>query len=259
MVSTVLSPASGIRVLPGDLTALQRHGLAAMAVVLHVVVGYWVWHAARAPVAPAEQAPIMVSLITDQVSPPAPISQPAPEPPKAQAVQSAPVPPAPKREAPPILAAPRPAQPQDMQVPVAVPEPRVAPAVTTPIPVQPVASAAAVPTTAAVPSNVPVTPPTPPQPKTLPSSDVRFLIKPEPVYPQASQELGESGKVEMLILVDEHGKAKKVTVTKSSGYPRLDRAAVAAEMAARFQPHLEAGVPVSVSAPHTIIFVPNEH
>ncbi|RZI83613.1 MAG: energy transducer TonB, partial [Rubrivivax sp.] len=96
--------------------------------------------------------------------------------------------------------------------------------------------------------------PVPQPPKTLPSSAVRFLIKPAPVYSQASQELGESGTVTMMILVDEQGRAKEVQVSKSSGYPRLDRAAVAAERAARFQPHLEAGVPRSVWVPHSITF-----
>ena len=138
-----------------------------------------------------------------------------------------------------------------MQVPVAAPEPRPVTAVTTPTPVQNTPTVAATSAASTAPSTDPAVPP---PPKTLPSSSVRFLIKVEPGYPDVSRELGESGTVTMLILVDENGRAKEVKVTKSSGYPRLDRAAVAAENASRFQPHLEAGVPRSVWVPHSITY-----
>jgi protein TonB len=138
-----------------------------------------------------------------------------------------------------------------MQVPVAAPEPRPVPALSAPTPVQNTPAVAATSATSTAPSTEPAVPP---PPKTLPSSAVRFLIKPQPVYSAASLELGESGTVTMLILVDEQGRTKEVQVTKSSGYPRLDRAAVAAERAARFQPYLEAGVPRSVWVPHSITF-----
>ena len=138
-----------------------------------------------------------------------------------------------------------------MQVQGAAPEPRPVPAVTTPTPVQNTPSVAATSAASTAPSTEPAVPP---PPKTLPSSAVRFLIKPQPVYSAASLELGESGTVTMLILVDENGRAKEVKVTKSSGYPRLDRAAVAAGNPARFQPFLEAGGPRSGRVPHGLTF-----
>ncbi|RZL00239.1 MAG: energy transducer TonB, partial [Rubrivivax sp.] len=97
-------------------------------------------------------------------------------------------------------------------------------------------------------------PTTPPQPKVLPSSAVGVLVEAKPVYPPASLELGEAGTVTMMLLIDEQGRIKDIQVTKSSGYPRLDRAAVAAERQARFKPYMEAGVARSVYVPHSITF-----
>ncbi|MDO9001916.1 MAG: energy transducer TonB [Aquabacterium sp.] len=250
MVFTEFSFAGGGHVPRADLSPGQRWTLTAGAVLLHGLVAIAVWHSSTLPAIPPDPAPLMVSLITDgavQLAPPAP---PTVEPPKPVPAPK-PVAKAPQKAPPPVLAANRAPEPQDMQVPVAAPEPRPAPAVTTPTPVQNTPTVAATSAASTAPSTEPAVPP---PPKTLPSSAVRFLIKPQPVYSPASLELGESGTVTMLILVDENGRAKEVKVTKSSGYPRLDRAAVAAENAARFQPYLEAGVPRSVWVPHSITF-----
>ena len=80
----------------------------------------------------------------------------------------------------------------------------------------------------------------------LPSSAVRYLVPPALVYPRISRELGESGVVRLKVLVDEQGRTKDVVVLQSSGYSRLDQQAVQAMRAARFQPHLEDGVPRAV-------------
>jgi len=50
------------------------------------------------------------------------------------------------------------------------------------------------------------------------------------------------------------GRPQSVQLTKSSGDPRMDRAAVAAERQARFKPYIEAGVARSVYVPHSITF-----
>jgi protein TonB len=76
----------------------------------------------------------------------------------------------------------------------------------------------------------------------LPSSAVRYLVEPPLAYPRASRELGEQGVVRLKVLVDETGRPRDIEIAKSSGYPRLDQAAVSAMRAARFQPHLEEGV-----------------
>ncbi|MBC7699865.1 energy transducer TonB [Aquabacterium sp.] len=234
-----------------DLSPSQRWTLTAGAVLLHGIVAIAAWRSATLPAIPPDPAPLMVSLITNDAVPLAPPAPPTAEPPKPVAAPKPVVPVAPQKTPPPVLASTRAAEPKDMQVPVSAPEPRPVPAVTTPTPVQNTPTAAATSATSTAPSSEPAVPP---PPKTLPSSAVRFLIKPQPVYSAASLELGESGTVTMLILVDEQGRTKEVQVTKSSGYPRLDRAAVAAERAARFQPYLEAGVPSSVWVPHSITF-----
>jgi protein TonB len=60
-----------------------------------------------------------------------------------------------------------------------------------------------------------------------------------------SREWGESGTVRLRVLVDEQGRPRDIEVARSSGYPRLDQAAINAMRATRFKPHLEAGVPQS--------------
>ncbi len=85
-------------------------------------------------------------------------------------------------------------------------------------------------------------------------SAVRYLVEPPPVYPRASRDLGESGVVQLKVLVDEEGRPKEVLVSKGSGFPRLDRQAVINMSRARFQPHIEAGVPRAVWVPAEIVF-----
>lgn len=81
----------------------------------------------------------------------------------------------------------------------------------------------------------------------LPSSSLRYLIEPKAIYPPVSRELGESGVVKLRVLIDEQGRPTSVTVATTSGFPRLDKEAVRAMNAARFQPRVVDGVPRSVS------------
>jgi protein TonB len=62
-----------------------------------------------------------------------------------------------------------------------------------------------------------------------------------PEYPPMSRRLGESGVVVLRVLIDEVGLPREVQVETSSGYPRLDEAAIAAVRRARFVPHSEGG------------------
>lgn len=233
---------------PVELTRLQRVGLAASVLVVHASAGLVFWHLAPQPMQVAEPAPITVALISDvaqaavqatqapavQAQPPKPVVQPRPTPPVPRPAQ-------------PVLAAPRAAAPQDMQVPVAVPTPPTPPAAAD---VSPAVQ------TAVVPSTVPAGPVTAApagqgggasaQPKVLPSSAVRYLLEPMLSYPRISRELGEEGVVRLKVLVDEHGHPRNIEVARSSGYPRLDQQAVQAMSKARFQPHLEDGQARSV-------------
>ncbi len=57
-----------------------------------------------------------------------------------------------------------------------------------------------------------------------------------PVYPQVSREKGEEGKVVCATWIDSSGKATKVEVVKSSGFPPLDQSAMAYLQQATYTP-----------------------
>jgi TonB family protein len=65
-----------------------------------------------------------------------------------------------------------------------------------------------------------------------------------PEYPPMSQRLDEQGTVTVKVLVRKDGSAGSVTLKSSSGYPRLDKAAIDAVRTWKFEPSLRAGVPV---------------
>ncbi len=60
-----------------------------------------------------------------------------------------------------------------------------------------------------------------------------------PVYPPLSRRLGEQGLVVVRVQIDERGLPVAVAVSVSSGFARLDEAAVRAVRAARFRPYIE--------------------
>lgn len=166
---------------------------------------------------------------------PAPMPQRAPEPQLRPAVE--PQPPAPvAREIPVTPPAPvAPAPVQHSTAPTHETRPAPPPAVP-PVAHAPAPAPAAVPVQAAAPAERgPVT-----------VSGVDYLVPPKPDYPLASKRLGEQGKVTLRLLIDEKGRAERIEVQQSSGFPRLDEAARAAVQRAAFKPHLEDGHPVPV-------------
>ena len=74
------------------------------------------------------------------------------------------------------------------------------------------------------------------------------------VYPAESRLAGEIGKVMLKILVNECGIVEEVLVFQSSGYSRLDEAAINALKPTRFRPYLENGKPIKVYAKIPIDF-----
>lgn len=58
----------------------------------------------------------------------------------------------------------------------------------------------------------------------------------DPLYPEMSKRLQEEGAVELAVEVGKDGSLRMVRVTKSSGYERLDQAAVAAVRQWTFTP-----------------------
>lgn len=99
------------------------------------------------------------------------------------------------------------------------------------------------PAPAAVALPVQVTPP--PPPAQIPPSAVQYLEPPKLVYPRASVRNGERGRVMVRVFIDIHGWPQQVEVAVSSGFTRLDEAALTAVRLARFKPYQLDGVPVS--------------
>jgi periplasmic protein TonB len=230
-----------------DLSPTQRWALGALVLAAHVVAAVHVLESPPAEPAPAEAPPLMVSMIAPEITP---------EPPRALATPTPPVPQAapPKPTAPqPVVLSSKAPSANVLAAPPEVPK-AVTRADATPLPMPaPAAPAAPVGAAPEAPPSPPV-PPAPLPPKQITASAVRYVVPPQQVYPETSRRLGESGKVSLRVLVDEHGRAVEVQVTQSSGYSRLDQSAVAAMRAARFAPYLENGVPRSVWAPATITY-----
>ena len=96
-------------------------------------------------------------------------------------------------------------------------------------------------------------PPPPPAPakaagvKTPPSTSGRGARTTLPEYPPASRRAGEAGTVQLRCLVSESGRCSEVSVVKSSGFPRLDEAAVKeVQRNWKFVPGKEDGKPVAM-------------
>jgi TonB family protein len=92
----------------------------------------------------------------------------------------------------------------------------------------------------------------PTTPKTV-SSSARFLSG-KPPYPMISRRLGETGKVWLNVKVNVQGKAIQVKLKRSSGYRRLDQAAIKHIKQGLFQPALENGHPVTAWQEIRLIF-----
>lgn len=72
----------------------------------------------------------------------------------------------------------------------------------------------------------------------------RYRDNPPPEYPVAARRRGYEGLVVLSVTVGTDGSARKVEVTSSSGYDLLDRSALDAVRAWRFDPATRRGVPV---------------
>jgi protein TonB len=170
---------------------------------------------------------VPVEVISEIITPPAPkVEVPAPKPPPAPAPAPVPPrkivapPPAPKLQAAPAL-------PPAPNAPLATTEPQPAP--------PPVAAPVAV---APAPA-----PPPPPARVELPSSSADYLQNPKPAYPPVSKRLGEQGKVVVRVLIGVDGTAQDAEIKESSGFDRLDKAALETVRKWRYVPGKRGGVP----------------
>lgn len=196
-----------------------RRALIGGVVAAHLVGGWALLQIDAVRDAVREVVPVMM---VDMIAPPEP---PRPEPPPT---------PQPKHLAPapaPVIAAaptPTPAPPTFVAPP---PEPA---------PLQPVNVAPAPP---APPAPAPA-PPAPPALKKIPPSAVRYLVQPKLNFPLLAKRARESGTVVLRIAVDAAGRLSGAWVQKSSGFERIDQAALQDIRSARFAPQMEDGKPV---------------
>lgn len=76
----------------------------------------------------------------------------------------------------------------------------------------------------------------------LPSSNADYLQNPLPAYPPISRRLNEQGRTMLRVLIGADGKPQATEIAKSSGFARLDDAALATVMRWRFVPGKRGGV-----------------
>jgi periplasmic protein TonB len=76
-----------------------------------------------------------------------------------------------------------------------------------------------------------------------PSSRAQYLNNPKPSYPPTSKRLGEEGKVVIRVLISAEGVPSQAQIHKSSGFERLDQAALETVARWRFVPGKRGGVP----------------
>ena len=77
----------------------------------------------------------------------------------------------------------------------------------------------------------------------LPTHVATYLQNPKPDYPALSVRRGEQGQVVLNVLIGIDGKAQKAEIVKSSGFERLDAAALATVQRWRYVPGKRGGVP----------------
>jgi len=99
--------------------------------------------------------------------------------------------------------------------------------------------------------------PAPPAPLKLelPSSDADYLQNARPAYPAMSKRLGEQGKVLVRVLIGVDGTARQAEIQKSSGFDRLDQAALATVQRWRYVPGKRAGVAEAMWFTVPLVFV----
>lgn len=200
-------------------TAVTTQVVLALVVAAHLVLIHFVTEgiAVRPPVA-AIPEPISVRWIAAPAPKPMPRRTAATEPVRTPKVVPAPAAPSVHRHA------PRPAVLAAAMAPRPTAEP----------PAEPPADRPAPDVAAATASETPITPP----------RVAAYLSNPAPAYPAAARDARQEGRVSLRVLVGADGRPQQTTVARSSGFPLLDEAAVAAVRGWRFAPAERAGISV---------------
>ena len=201
-----------------NISTQQRHLLIASFVVLFHAEALWALQSGL--LRRALESVVPVEILSEWVEPPRPKSaSPAPTPkpvqqPLLQKVANLPPPP----------------------MPIAIADPTPAPiapvgVVAAPVALPPIATPVAAKPIPAAPSQV-----------VLPSSDADYLQNSKPIYPVNSKRLGEQGKVIVRVLIGVDGLAQKAEIRTSSGYDRLDQAALTTVQSWRYVPGKRGGI-----------------
>lgn len=194
---------------------MNRRLFIVAAVIGFHVLGLWALQAGL--LRRAAELVVPVAVMAELIEPPKPQVTPEPTPPKPQ--------PAPKPVAPVERVV------KQAPMPLAIPDPAPAPEAPTGVVSAPPAPAPAVhappATTVAIPS-----PPLAPLSNTVADN---FKALTPPPFPPMSNRLREQGSVHLNIRIEADGLASRVIVTRSSGFPRLDEAAVKAALAWHYQ------------------------
>ena len=80
------------------------------------------------------------------------------------------------------------------------------------------------------------------------------LRRPSVQYPPASQDNGDEGTVTLLLAVQTDGSISDIRIARSSGYQRLDAAAVRSLRQAKFQPATCHGKPIAMRMHYSFTF-----
>jgi protein TonB len=181
------------------------------------------------PQPPVEQPPPPPDPVVkpDPTPDPEPAVEPDPEP--EPVIEHPPVPAPKPKPKPKPQPKPQPVQPKPVETPPAPPPP---------------------------PTGTPEGTSTPQAPRQGPPKDQPELVSnisyqgagPQAVYPLASQRQRETGRVMVLVVINPEGNIEKATVVSSSGYSRLDQAALEALRRVRFRPYMRNGVAYTVQA-----------
>jgi len=220
---------------PPSVLGLSRNVVIAGGVILFHAAALWALQSGL--LRRAAEVVIPVEILSQFVEPPKPKSDPPPPPPP---------PTQPKAKAPP------PPRPQAIREPKPTPAPQAPVGTTEPPP-------PATPPAPPAPPTPPAPPPAPPAPPAvqMPSSNADYLQNPKATYPAMSKRLGEQGKVIVRVLVGVDGLPKSAEVKKSSGFDRLDEAAVEYIMKCRFVPGKINGVVQAMSYDAPVNYVLN--
>jgi len=77
---------------------------------------------------------------------------------------------------------------------------------------------------------------------TPPTTRAAYLNNPHPPYPRTSRQLREEGQVLLAVEIDVDGHASQAVIKRSSGFDRLDQAALQTVLKWRFVPGKQAGI-----------------